>query len=108
MLKNPSYLLCGANKKADAPRVIAEVISFKSSSRIKVLQEHLIPLSESIRPFPYNVKQNFSVSFFQILTQTEKIHSYENINSPDSIEDKAITKEPNKRCAALLYMEFDG
>lgn len=72
MLKNPSYLLCGANKKADAPRVIAEVISFKSSSRIKVLREHLIPLSESIRPFPYNVKQNFNVSFFQNLRQTEK------------------------------------
>lgn len=72
MLKNPSYLLCGANKKADAPRVIAEVISFKSSSRLRVLREHLIPLSESIRPFPYNVKQNFSVSFFQNLRQTEK------------------------------------
>lgn len=108
MLKNPSYLLCGANKKADAPRVIAEVISFKSSSRIKVLREHLIPLSESIRPFPYNVKQNFNVSFFQNLRQTEKIHSSENINSPKRMQVTAITKEPNRRCAALLYMEFDG
>lgn len=52
--------------------MIAEVISFKSSSRIRVLREHLIPLFASIRSFPYNVKQNFSVSFFQNLRQTEK------------------------------------
>lgn len=82
--------------------MIAEVISFKSSSRLRVLREHLIPLSESIRPFPYNVKQNFSVSFFQNLSKQR------NILLPERMQGTTITKEPNKRCAALLYMEFDG